>query len=63
MCPAALIGCPEKRTPQEDEEMANLMSIAAERPLTHDEMKAYYTLLGYDESWAEQLAQEGFPLE
>jgi len=54
---------PKKRTPEEEEQMAGLMDIAAERALTPEEIKAYYMLLGFDDAWAEQLAQDGFPLE
>lgn len=43
--------------------MAKLMETAAERQLTYEEQKAYFLLLGYDETWAEDLARDGFPLE
>jgi hypothetical protein len=54
---------PKKRTLEEEEEMERLMDIAAEREPTHEEQKAYYLLLGYDETWAEFIARNGFPIE
>ena len=54
---------PKKRTQEEENEMNRLMEIASERALTHQEQKAYFMLLGYDEQWAEQLVSQGFPTE
>lgn len=54
---------PKERTPQEEDEMERLMELASERSWTREETKAYFLLLGYDETWAEHLTHNGFPIE
>jgi len=54
---------PKPRTPEEEEKMARLMAIADEREFTEEEAKEYFLLLGYDETWANHLARNGFPTE
>lgn len=50
---------PKQRTPQEEQEMADLMALASERDWTVAETERYYLLLGYDADLAAYFASNG----
>lgn len=54
---------PKKRTEEESIELENLILESEGRELTREENIRMNLLMGYDQEWAEWIADHGFPKE